>query len=235
MTFFLLYAVHFLDTYEDAFVRKEDEHKTFHFAHGSNGTLTKNEVLAGAILSSIVFLILLFFIAQGEPVLFHVLVLGGYVLGVLYSPFLSKNLVTSLLIPPVGVILGMASAFLLAGGMNWDLFTSFAISVFLLMLGGKAWMDIADQDADAFTKRDNIALLWGEKNARLLAHGTILAGFLLSLMRTHSWGHHIGIVIIALLFFRGFSMTAKRGTHWIMPAIFLFLIWEIAVQILVIP
>lgn len=234
MTFFLLYAIHFLDTYEDAFVRKEDAHKTFHFAHGSTGTLTKNELLMGAILSSIIFLVLLFFVAQGKMILFPVLVLSGYVLGVLYSPVLSKNLITSLLVPPVGVVLGMASAFVLAGGMDWGSISPFMVSVFLLLLGGKAWMDIADQDADNFTKRDNVALLWGEPRAGLLARGAIMCGLLLSLVRTDSWGHHIGIVIIALLFFRGFSMSAKRGVHWIMPAIFLFLLWEIGVQILVI-
>lgn len=229
--FFLLYTVHFLDTLEDAFFRKEDAHKTFLFAHGSADTLNKGELLAFAGISSLIFFVLLaMLIPFSHPFVFP-LVLLGYFLGILYSPVFSKRLFTSLLVPPLGVLVGMLSAFFFAGGTSWVLILSCAVPVFFLMLGGKAWMDAADKETDAHTGRENIALMWGEKRTRLFSAGCVCLGLVLSLFYSFSLIHLAGLVVLFFIFKKGFSLPAKEGIPIIMPAIFLYLVLEIALQI----
>lgn len=231
-TFFLLYTVHLLDTYEDAFVRKEDSHKHFKLGHGSEGELTESEVKIAALISSLIFFLLLWGLVQTTSFLFLVIVLVGFGIGVLYSSFFSKYLLTSLLIPPLDVVLGMAAAFLLARGTTWSEWSLVASAIFFLMLGAKAWLDIADKETDAKTQRKNIALVWGEKKARKFALGCLLLGVLSAFHVHFSFAAAMSSIIAGGLFLYAYSLPTRKSISILMPTIFFFVLWMIVLYIL---
>lgn len=225
-TFFLLYTVHFLDTYEDNYIRNEDRFKTFKFAHGASGLLKKNELIWGAALSSLLFLAVVTYISLQSGPIFLLLNIFAYVIGVSYSRYLSKNIAASVVAYPLGVLLVMSSAYLLASGTIDIKFAEYSIPVFLVLAASRIWLDLADEGTDKKTGKPNISSCFGMNAAKKLAFLFLVAGMVIVYFQSFSW-----LLLLPFLFFcRGFMLRPDKGINYIMSGIYMFLIIEIALQ-----
>ncbi len=219
--FFLLYTVHLLDTYEDSYVRKEDGFKAFTFAHGSND-LKKEELLAGALISSLIFFAIILSLQGGVP--FLLLNLAGYLLGISYSRYLSRNVLLSLLATPTGVALAMIGVYMLATGGAGLGILAFSAPFFLLFLGASAWMDMADSDTDRRTGKPNLYLSLGAGPAKSLGLASLLGGLVATAISYPSLQYLLPLAALSLVFCRGFLLKPRKGIYYVMAGVFLYLL-----------
>ncbi len=230
--FFLLYTVHFLDTYEDEFITKEDSYKTFLFAHGSSGLLKKEELITGAAVSSMSFFVILSCLSFSAGLMFFMINFFAYLIGISYSKYLSKNLFSSLLSYSTGLVLCMFAMYLLASG-KFDLkILVYSIPIFLLFTGSKTSMDIADLETDKKTKKPNIGLAIGTSNAKKLVLIMLILGLLLTLNYSISVINIILVLLFLLFFYYCISLKPEKSTSFVTAGVFLFLVFQILLYLL---
>ncbi len=228
--FFCLYTVHFIDTYVDFYVRKEDKFKTFGFAHGASGILKKNELIAGAILSSAIFLALHAYLSLSAGFVFFILMSIVYFIGISYSHYISRNSAISVAAYPFCLALAMSAVYTMVSGVFGFRFIGLVIPVFLLFLGSRAWMDIADSDTDKKTGKPNFSLAIGKRNSKLLVLLLLASGLAVSVIGAFSATRFFAAAIMFLVFYRGFSLEPKTGSKYIMPGVFAFVVLQILFQ-----
>ncbi len=223
---FCLYAVHALDTYEDEFIRKEDRFKSFTFAHGATGLLTKNELAAISIISSAFALVGFAYLAVNAGAILFPILFAAWAIGVSYSRILSRNLLAGLLAYPSGVMLAMSGAFIVANGNDWNSFAALLGPVFLILLGVKTWMDTADSETDSRTGRPNISNVFGIPGAKGLSIGFLMLGTLLALLNSFTIYRAGASILFLILFLWPLNQTPQKGISIVAPAAYLFLLME---------
>ncbi len=235
--FFVLYAVHLLDTYEDYFIRKEDEYKEFTVAHGSSGLLDKNTLIIGAVLSSFGFLIVTFYLLMIAESTFFLLIFPVWVIGVTYSKYLSKIIPSALIAHPLGVFLSMLAAYYLHKGVIDMKILIFSSPLFLLFLSSRAWLDLADVDTDKRSGKSNFAIKLGLSNAKVLAFAFLCMGLFLSLFNSFfgmsfSFIFIVEVFIVFISAYYGFRKEPKVGIYYILGAVYLFMLFQAAFLLL---
>lgn len=230
--FLVLYTVHLLDTYEDYFIRKEDEHKKFTFAHGGSGLLGKNTLIVGAVLSSIGFLIVTIYLSVAAGPVFFLLSLSAWLIGVTYSKYLSKSIPFAMIAHPVGVFLAMLAAYYLQELVIDMKILAFSVPIFFLFLASRAWLDLADVNTDRRSEKPSFAIKLGLSTAKGLAFVFLLVGLFLSLVNSFSSMSVVGILIVLVPSYYGFRKDPKIGVHYVLGGVYLFILIQAALLLL---
>lgn len=235
--FFVLYSVHFLDTYEDYFIRKEDEYKEFTVAHGSSGLLDKNTLIMGTVLSSFGFLVLTFYLSMRSDSTFFLLILPAWVISLTYSKYLSKIIPFALIAHPLGLFLTMLAAYYLHKGVIDMKILTFSSPLLFLFLSSRAWLDLADVDTDKRSGKSNFAIKLGLPNAKVLAFTFLILGLLLSIINSFfstsfSFISIVEVLIVFIPAYYGFRKEPKVGIYYVLGAVYLFMLFKGALLLL---
>jgi len=225
--FFLLITVHALDTYEDHYVTKEDAFKKFAIAHGSNGLLSKEELLSAAAICSAAFIGIIAYLSMQSGPIFFLLSIAAYMIAVSYSRYLSRQPVISLLSYPSGLILAMSAAYLLGNGLIGSTIISYEIPIFLLFLGASVWIAIVDVETDRISGKQNLGLWLGIDRSKTLALAFFISGLLVSVLLSYSFVSLLSAVLLAILFYRATGLPPQKGVRTILACVFAFVLLQI--------
>ncbi len=225
--FFILYATHFLDTYEDHYVRKEDQYKTFLFAHGASGILTKNELLFGASVSSVGFFIITLYLSRTAGLVLFFLSFASYLIGVLYSRYISKNAFLSLLAYPIALLLAMNGIYFLALSFIDPKPTIHFSSIFLLFLGTRIWMDMADMETDKKGGKPNVSSMFGKSKVKKIGFLILLAGIAIASFLYNSLIYFLLLASLVFLFYHAYQLEPRKGIRQVLFGVFAFLVIQI--------
>ena len=225
--FFLLYAVHCLDTIEDRFIRKEDQLKTTSFAHGSQGELTRNDLQLASNIALFCFSLITIILTTKIGLIFLTLNLVAFLIAITYSNYLSKNLLTGIISPSLGVAISMFSALVITNTPLTLPAISYICSVFLLMLTCKITLDCLDTQIDKTTNKPNLANAIGTHNTRKLTLVIQLTALLIYLATNYSEINLITITLLLAIFVMSYFVKISKSIYLTSITTLLFMISKI--------
>ncbi len=174
--FIIMLTVHIHDTYIDYYIRGEDKTYDFGLLDSSNNLISKQQMKVILTLTSASYFLIIAFLSTSGGAVFILLATLGWIVGLLYTPYLDRNPILSSFSYPFGMLLAvLGSAYLVE--QAFSLVTLLYAFALMLSLGGaKIVEDLIDMQHDPDYGKATVATRLGFSRAKIIGYVTVFIG-----------------------------------------------------------
>jgi len=175
--FLIMLTVHIHDTYIDYYIRGEDKIYDFGLLDSSNNLISIRQMKTVlTVTSATYFLVIAFLTVKGGGAVFAALATLGWIIGLLYTPYLDKNPILSSFSYPFGMLLTILGAAYLIQQTFKPAILFYATALMLCLGGAKMVEDLIDMAHDPDYGKATIATRMGFDAAKKIGYAIVFSG-----------------------------------------------------------
>lgn len=174
--FLIMLTVHIHDTYVDYYVRGEDKVYDFGLLDSSNNLISIKQMKIILTLTSTSYFLIIALLALTGGVVFITLATLGWIIGLLYTPFLDRNPILSSFSYPFGVLLALLGASYLVHQTPTFPILLYAFALMLSIGGAKMVEDLIDMEHDPDFGKATMATRMGFNAAKKVGYAIVFSG-----------------------------------------------------------
>lgn len=226
--FLIMLTVHLHDTYVDYYIRGEDKLYDFGLLDSSNNLISARQMKVILTLTSTTYFLIIAFLSKTGGIIFLTLATLGWIIGLLYTPYLDRNPILSSFSYPFGMLLTIVGASYLAQQTFNTAILLYASALMLSLGGAKIVEDLIDMGHDPDFGKATIATRLGFNAAKRIGYATVFAGLgllgLASLIRLLPtfiiYGTVLGGAVAAL----SYRLPPIRGVYILVAGLYIVMI-----------
>lgn len=177
--FLIMLTVHIHDTYIDYYIRGEDRVYDFGLLDSSNNLISIHQMKVILTITSAAYFLIIALLALRGGVVFIALATIGWIIGLLYTPYLDKNPILSSFSYPFGMLLTILGAAYLIQQTFTPSILFYAIALMLSLGGAKMVEDLIDMSHDTDFGKATIATRLGFNAAKKIGYAIVFSGLTL--------------------------------------------------------
>lgn len=177
--FLIMLTVHIHDTYIDYYIRGEDRVYDFGLLDSSNNLISIHQMKIILTITSAAYFLIIALLALRGGVVFIALATIGWIIGLLYTPYLDKNPILSSFSYPFGMLLTILGAAYLIHQTFTPSILFYAIALMLSLGGAKMVEDLIDMSHDTDFGKATIATRLGFNAAKKIGYAIVFSGLAL--------------------------------------------------------
>ncbi len=174
--FLIMLTVHIHDTYIDYYIRGEDKVFDFGLLDSSKNLISLQQMKVVLTLTSAAYFVIIAVLSvNGGPVFFTLAALG-WIVGLLYTPYLDQNPLLSSFSYPFGMLLAIIGASYLVERAFSPGILLYASALMLSLGGAKMVEDLIDMEHDPEFGKATIATRFGFNAGKKIGYTTVFFG-----------------------------------------------------------